>query len=185
MQQVNMMGFQQNGFGNSPAGGTGMNPFSVPFGNHTVQPPNGAWPNGQMVPMGMNGPLPDGTMASTGGQIGPMRRNTGRFNARQAGPYDRRNLGQQNRMYNQPTMNGPLSPVGIRNSMGNGLMMPGGSGGGGGRGGMMMGMGAGARWDSGGGQQAMGPKEAVQGRSLKSYEDLDAVGGSGGGELNY
>lgn len=42
------------------------------------------------------------------------------------------------------------------------------------------------RWDGGaGGAQAMGPKEAVQGRSLKSYEDLDAVGGSGGGELNY
>lgn len=32
---------------------------------------------------------------------------------------------------------------------------------------------------------AMGPREAVQGRSLKSYEDLDAVGGTGGGELNY
>lgn len=29
------------------------------------------------------------------------------------------------------------------------------------------------------------PREAVQGRSLKSYEDLDAVGGAGGGELNY
>lgn len=34
-------------------------------------------------------------------------------------------------------------------------------------------------------QQAMGPREAVQGRSLKSYEDLDAVGGAGSGELNY
>ncbi|KAF2099473.1 hypothetical protein NA57DRAFT_38699, partial [Rhizodiscina lignyota] len=32
---------------------------------------------------------------------------------------------------------------------------------------------------------AMGPREAVQGRSLKSYEDLDAAGGSGTGELNY
>ena len=46
------------------------------------------------------------------------------------------------------------------------------------------------RWDgagtgAGGGAQAMGPREAVQGRSLKSYEDLDAVGGPGGGELNY
>lgn len=37
----------------------------------------------------------------------------------------------------------------------------------------------------GSGQQAMGPREAVQGRSLKSYEDLDAVGGAGSGELNY
>lgn len=34
-------------------------------------------------------------------------------------------------------------------------------------------------------QQGMGPREAVQGRSLKSYEDLDAVGGAGSGELNY
>jgi hypothetical protein len=25
----------------------------------------------------------------------------------------------------------------------------------------------------------------VQGRSIKSYEDLDAVGGGGSGELNY
>ena len=36
-----------------------------------------------------------------------------------------------------------------------------------------------------GGIAAMGPREAVQGRSLKSYEDLDAVGGNGNGELNY
>ncbi|KAJ5555788.1 hypothetical protein N7535_008220 [Penicillium sp. DV-2018c] len=31
----------------------------------------------------------------------------------------------------------------------------------------------------------MAPREAVQGRSLKSYEDLDAVDTSGGGELQY
>jgi hypothetical protein len=37
----------------------------------------------------------------------------------------------------------------------------------------------------GGGPQGIPPREAVQGRSLKSYEDLDAVGGSGSGELNY
>ncbi|EEP76532.1 conserved hypothetical protein [Uncinocarpus reesii 1704] len=45
----------------------------------------------------------------------------------------------------------------------------------------------GGRWGdtAGGGPQAMGPREAVQGRSLKSYEDLDAVGGDGNGELNY
>lgn len=46
--------------------------------------------------------------------------------------------------------------------------------------------GGGRNWDNGaGGAQAVGPREAVQGRSLKSYEDLDAVGGSGSGELNY
>ncbi|KAJ5625436.1 hypothetical protein N7510_001745 [Penicillium lagena] len=36
-----------------------------------------------------------------------------------------------------------------------------------------------------GGPQGVPPREAVQGRSLKSYEDLDAVDGAGGGELNY
>ena len=56
-------------------------------------------------------------------------------------------------------------------------------------GGPMGGSGAGAggmrgRWNDGAGG-AVGPKEAVQGRSLKSYEDLDAVGGGAGGELDY
>lgn len=43
------------------------------------------------------------------------------------------------------------------------------------------------RWgDGGAGGQAIGPREAVQGRTIKSYEDLDQVGGGGdGGELNY
>ena len=36
-----------------------------------------------------------------------------------------------------------------------------------------------------GGAGAMGPAEAVQGRSLKSYEDLDAAGDKGTGELDY
>jgi hypothetical protein len=31
----------------------------------------------------------------------------------------------------------------------------------------------------------MGPREAVQGRQLKSYEDLDAAGGGGDAELPY
>lgn len=44
----------------------------------------------------------------------------------------------------------------------------------------------GSRWGDGAGGAATGPREAVQGRSLKSYEDLDqASGGAGGGELNY
>ena len=46
--------------------------------------------------------------------------------------------------------------------------------------------GGGGKWGdgAGGGMNAMGPREAVQGRSIKSYEDLDAQpngGGSGGG----
>ncbi|ODA81867.1 hypothetical protein RJ55_00372 [Drechmeria coniospora] len=43
----------------------------------------------------------------------------------------------------------------------------------------------GSRWGDGAGPAAGGPREAVQGRSLKSYEDLDQVSGGGGGELNY
>lgn len=35
------------------------------------------------------------------------------------------------------------------------------------------------------GEGPPGPGVAVQGRSIKSYEDLDAVGGGGSGELNY
>ncbi|PTB47179.1 uncharacterized protein TrAFT101_003385 [Trichoderma asperellum] len=45
----------------------------------------------------------------------------------------------------------------------------------------------GSRWGDGAGAAAAAPREAVQGRSLKSYEDLDQVsgGGNGGAELNY
>lgn len=35
------------------------------------------------------------------------------------------------------------------------------------------------------GEGGPGPVQSVQGRSIKSYEDLDAVGGDGSGELNY
>jgi hypothetical protein len=42
------------------------------------------------------------------------------------------------------------------------------------------------RWgDGAAGGAAMGPREAVQGRTIKSYEDLDQVSGGGAGELNY
>jgi hypothetical protein len=62
-----------------------------------------------------------------------------------------------------------LSPPGAGGRMGSTGGMGGGRGGG--------------HWDAA--PQAVGPREAVQGRSLKSYEDLDAVGGGAGGELNY
>ena len=92
-------------------------------------------------------------------QPGPIRRGGGRFQSARAGPYDRR----------QPRYggnNGRLSPP---------------------RGGMQMGgIGrGGGKWGDGAGAQTVGPREAVQGRSLKSYEDLDAVAGGGSGELNY
>jgi hypothetical protein len=48
------------------------------------------------------------------------------------------------------------------------------------------GRGGAGRWgDGAAGGAAVGPREATQGRSLKSYEDLDHVAGGGGGELNY
>ena len=88
-------------------------------------------------------------------QPGPMRRG-GRFqNNNRPGPYDRRGGGYRG--------NGRLSPP--RGQMG--------------------GKGGAGKWGDGVGAQTVGPREAVQGRSLKSYEDLDAVGGGGGGELNY
>lgn len=74
------------------------------------------------------------------------------------GPYDRR----QNPRW---AMDGPMnSPMG----------------------GSVRGRGPPSRWgDGAAGGAAMGPHEAVQGRTLKSYEDLDQVSGGGGGELNY
>lgn len=42
----------------------------------------------------------------------------------------------------------------------------------------------GSRWGDGAGAPG-GPREAVQGRSLKSYEDLDNVSGGGAKELDY
>ena len=85
-----------------------------------------------------------------------------------AGPYDRRQL---------PRFNGDARIGGML--MGNGNPM-----------GMVVnrrgGMGGGAgKWGDGVGAQTVGPKEAVQGRTLKKYDDLDAVEGGAGGELNY
>lgn len=109
-------------------------------------------------------------------QPGVMRRGNRYNNNRSSGPYDRRGR------YNAAG-SGRLSPV-------QGMYKPGGR----------MPANAGAAFippghpaaamvpggfPDAGSPQGMGPREAVQGRSLKSYEDLDAVGGAGGGELNY
>lgn len=93
---------------------------------------------------------------------GPVRRGGRQFPSARSGPYDR---GQpRNQRWGAET--GRLSP-------------PPGSR----RGGLASG---GGRWgDGAAGGAAVGPREAVQGRSLKSYEDLDAVAGGGAGELNY
>ena len=93
---------------------------------------------------------------------GPIRRGGRQFsNNARPGPYDRQP--RNNGRYGE---SGRLSPPpGMR------------------RGSMASGAG---RWgDGAAGAAAVGPREAVQGRSLRSYEDLDAVAGGGGGELNY
>lgn len=129
---------------------------------------------GGMQPMGFGQPgfpgfFPNGAAAASGWPpgdsrgAGPIRRGGGRqyqTNTR-PGPYDRR---PSDRRF--PGDSGRLSPPpGAR------------------RGGMASGSG---RWgDGAAGGAAVGPREAVQGRSLKSYEDLDAVAGGGSGELNY
>jgi hypothetical protein len=94
---------------------------------------------------------------------GPIRRGGRAYQSTaRTGPYDRRPRDPR-----YPGESGRLSPP-------PGARRGGASGG------------PGGRWgDGAAGGAAVGPREAVQGRSLKSYEDLDAVAGSGGGELNY
>jgi hypothetical protein len=93
---------------------------------------------------------------------GPIRRGGRQYQANaRAGPYDRRprdpRFGQESGRLSPP-------PGARRNTATTGS----------------------GRWgDGAAGGAAVGPREAVQGRSLKSYEDLDAVAGSGSGELNY
>ncbi|KAJ5042132.1 uncharacterized protein L3040_004689 [Drepanopeziza brunnea f. sp. 'multigermtubi'] len=94
---------------------------------------------------------------------GPIRRGARQYQpSARPGPYDRRPTQQR---FGENV--GRLSPPpGVRRS----------------------GMPGGGRWGdgaAGGAGGAVGPREAVQGRSLKSYEDLDAVAGGAGGELNY
>lgn len=118
-------------------------------------------------------------------QPGVLRRGGGRYNSR-PGPYDRRGS-----RHGQGMGGGRLSPVrGMTNMYGGGGRLPSHMGmpyvpPGHPAAAMMMGAGVfpDAMGGAGGAQQ--GPREAVQGRSLKSYEDLDAVGGAGSGELNY
>ncbi|KAK3329029.1 hypothetical protein B0H66DRAFT_596629 [Apodospora peruviana] len=172
----------------------GQQPTGTPRGfnlnNYAVNSMLGfpGFPMAAMFPPGMVGanPMAGGAVAAGGwhapgaaggddrGAGGPIRRGGpmgggagGRFQNR-AGPYDRRP---------NPRWNG--GPGGIDMGAGGpgGMMM---MGGGRGRGGPAN------RWgDGAAGGAAIGPREAVQGRTIKSYEDLDQVSGGGGGELNY
>jgi hypothetical protein len=176
-----------------PQGVTGMPPngmsgpgFPGFMAHHSVHTPPGGWPGNGM-------PGPDATAMMGMHQPGVMRRGNSRLNSNnRSGPYDRR--GNNQRYGNNPAQS-PGIGMGMGMNMGMGMgisgppgrMMSGpvGSGSGmGGPGGAI----SGNRWGDGmapGGAGVMGPREAVQGRQLKSYEDLDAMGGDGAGELNY
>jgi hypothetical protein len=113
---------------------------------------------------------------------GAIRRGGSRFNNNRSGPYDR-NRGVQRGFGTVGGMGMGMSARGPP-QMAMGYFAQGGGGGGG-------------KWgDGSGGGMAMGPREAVQGRSIKSYEDLDAqpgagsagaaaAAGAGGAELDY
>jgi hypothetical protein len=94
------------------------------------------------------------------GAGGPMRRGGRQNGSNRSGPYDRQGGNQR---FGRD--GGRLSPPPANRRGGSAA---------GGRG-----------WDGAAGGAAVGPREAVQGRILKSYEDLDAVAGGGSGELNY
>lgn len=90
---------------------------------------------------------------------------------RVSGPYDRPPRDSRNARWNGGGMGGRLTPPGARPAGGRGR---------------------GPSFADGGvgGMSATGPREAVMGRTVKSYEDLDAVGGAaggggGGGGLDY
>ncbi|KAI9694594.1 MAG: hypothetical protein M1822_000210 [Bathelium mastoideum] len=90
---------------------------------------------------------------------GPMRRQNRFNNNRTGGPYDRQGRDTRNQRWNN---SGRLTPP--RGAAGRGA--------------------GGSRFGEGG-AATVGPREAVQGRSLKSYEDLDAAEGNANGELDY
>lgn len=132
------------------------------MGGFPVMPPMppgfGGYPVAMPNPMAFtNGAFGADPSMMMGG-VGPMRRGGGRFGGgnRMPGPYDRQQAAGGRRGF-----------------------------GGAGRG-MMGGMGRPSRFpDAAPGGMAMGPQEATQGRALKSYEDLDAVSGAEGAELDY
>lgn len=122
----------------------------------------GSWQN----PMGSGSP----------GGPGPIRRGGGpRHNNNRSGPYDRRPMrwNPDGGLIGGPPMHSGGGGRGGRNGGGGGGPSAGGSG-------------TPGRWgDGAGGGAAVGPREAIQGRTIKSYDDLDQAGNGAGGELNY
>lgn len=167
------MNFGQNGINGMgfPGGATGVQPFIGSAAAAAAFLGNGPMASG-MDMGGLHNP-------------GVMRKGGNRFNAR-SGPYDRRGGGRSG------GAGGGFSSIG-GGAGGSMMRMPPGAGG------MGMGFvaqgggGGGGKWGDGAGGSM--PREAVQGRSIKSYEDLDAqptqgngtgaTGGSGGAELDY
>ena len=143
---------------------------NMPYGG-----PNGSMPTFPSAGMpGMMHGWNGNVMGHDGGlhQPGPMRRGQNRNN--RAGPYDRRRFNG----------NGRLSPPrGMPGMYGGGRLPPSGVSVPAGHPAASMAAANPFPDSSGGGPMA--PREAVQGRSLKSYEDLDAVDASGSGELQY
>lgn len=123
-------------------------------------PPNALQMAAFMAAQGMNAPSWGGNPGDDDRNGGGPRRTGNRFNNnRVPGPYDRQNRDGRNQ---RPNGNGRLTPPrGGRPPIGNPRFSEGGS-------------------------NTLGPREAVQGRALKSYEDLDAAGASNGtGALDY
>ncbi|CAI7653758.1 hypothetical protein PCG10_010455 [Penicillium crustosum] len=141
----------------------------APNGNMPTFPPSGMPGMMGAHAGGWNG----NAMGHDGGlhQPGPMRRGQNRNN--RPGPYDRRRFNGNGRLSpprGMPGMygGGRLPPPGVNVPAGHPAAMAA----------------ANSFPDSSSGGP-MAPREAVQGRSLKSYEDLDAVDASGSGELQY
>ena len=147
----------------------------MPASNFPNMQGNGAGFNPQsfMGPMqGFSTPSLDGSAMHNPGAI---RRGGGGGRYNRNGPYDRRGGNRSHGGPNNPFTMGPPGGMGMSNMRGGpgmGFVAQGGGGGGG-------------KWgDGAGGRLAMAPTEAIQGRSIKSYEDLDAqpsLGGVGSG----
>lgn len=157
--------------GNGMQGGTprGFSLSNIPFGFPMGMPPGGLPPPpgfpatfGQYpvtMPMPPYGP---NYAMDPNSQVGPMRRGGGRFGNRTAGPYDRQPKDARNARWANP---GGMEPP---RAMRGGMMGP-----------------PPMRFADASGGATVGPREAVAGRSLKSYEDLDAIGAEVKEELNY
>jgi len=140
----------------------GFNLGNMPFlpGMNNGGPPNAMQMAAMFAAQGMSAPSWGGIAGDDDRHGAGPRRTGNRYNSnRPAGPYDRQNKDGRNMRWNN---SGRLTPPrGGRPPIGNPRF-------------------------SEGGAATLGPREAVQGRALKSYEDLDAAGASNGtGALDY